>query len=463
MKAEYRDSLIMPIATEIFRAYDIRGLLEEVTPQVATATARVLVRKLQAKRIVVGRDARATSPALLEAAARGLEAEGATAVIIGECSTSVFNFAVSTAGIADGGMMITASHNPAQYNGIKCADGTGLPLPGKELGEDVLRVAEEPLPEQFGGGREEVDVLRQYIDHCLEGVDHAALAGLRIAVDYGNGMGARPFRALAERLGWELHELYAEPDANFPNHEANPAKPETLQDLQQLVRRVGADFGVAFDGDADRVGCVDEQGTAYRGDQVLAVLAEEVLRERSGQNIIVQPNHSWTTVETIEHAGGRAVLRPIGRTRVVEGMRAEKAVLGGEISNHFFFEEFAGLEAVDYAVLRLAQAMRRAQVSCATLFAAQRTLHSSWEVNFTVPDPKATVQRLKEIYAPQATATQELDGFRCDFGRDWWFIVRPSSTEPLLRLVLEAKAEDLLKEKLQELEQAIGGARASAH
>lgn len=454
MKRGYRNFAIMPISRDIFRSYDIRGLLEEVTPQVATATARVLVRKLQAKHIIVGRDARATSPALLEAAVRGIEAEGATAVVIGECSTSVFNFAVTATGQADGGIMITASHNPAQYNGIKCADATGQPFPGQELAEPVLALAEEEIPQQEVRP-EAFAALQAYVDACLEGANAAALQGMKVAVDYGNGMGAAAFQAVSAKLGLELYELYAEPDANFPNHEANPALQETLHDLQALIARTGAALGIAFDGDADRIGIVDEQGTVYRGDQLLGLLAEAELKERDGGKVILQPSHSWSTREAVERAGGTWMLRPVGRTRVIEGMRTEKAIMGGEVSGHIFFDTFANSEAVDYAAIKVLSLLAQTQQPLSTLMQPFTKYPSSGEVNLHINNPKEAIARVKEIYAPQATNVETMDGLRCDYNHDWLFLVRASSTEPILRLIVEATSAELVQEKVAEITAAL--------
>jgi phosphomannomutase len=442
----------MPISEKIFKAYDIRGLSEEITPEVAIATARVLVRKLQAKRIIVGRDARQTSPQLLQAAVRGIQAEGATAIVIGECSTSVFNYAVTKAGLADGGLMVTASHNPAAYNGLKCSDSTGLPLSGQDLMAEVIALSAEPLPVELAGGLEEHDVLDDYVAACLAGQPIAAFQGLKVAVDYGNGMGARAFQAVAAALGLELHELYETPDPNFPNHEANPAKRETLADLTALVLRVGACCGIAFDGDADRVGFVDERGQPYRGDHILGLLAVGVLKDQPGAKIIIQPNHSWATLDAIQAHGGQMIMKPVGRTHVIRGMHAEGAVLGGEVADHFFFAEFAGLEAVDFAAVEVLKKIALTHQPLSALLAPYSQYHSSWDLNFHVDQPADIVARLASIYIPQATTVSQLDGLRCDFARDWWFIVRPSSTEPILRLTIEAKSADLLALKMAELQ-----------
>jgi len=441
--------MVMDFPQSVFRANDIRGLLEEVTPDLARRAGRALVEKTNARKVVVGRDMRSTSPALQEAAIEGILAAGADALDIGMCTTSMYNFAVAGRPDVNAGLMVTASHNPPQYNGIKMALHDGHPLSGIEMMDAIFNtgvLASSPV-----GTRTSEDILDAYLDKRIEGISPGAFVGVRVVVDYGNGMGALTVRPLLERLGISFVELYPEPDARFPNHESNPAKEETLADLKAAVLREKADVGIALDGDADRVAFVDNEGITVRGDQTLALLAREILATRPGGKVIVAPNMGWTVTDMILESGGVPVEDKVGRTFVIKAMRANKAVLGGEVSSHFFFKETDGLESVDYAIARVLSVWRRSGETFADLVRPLRRFANSGEVNTEVHDKIAVMAAIEATYGPAATSVNRLDGIRCEFGRDWWFIVRPSNNEPLLRLIVEAKDQDLMKEKRDEI------------
>ena len=443
----------MPFSQSIFRANDIRGLLEEVTVELARRAGKAIVAKTVAKTVVVGRDMRSTSPELLVAAIDGITSMGANVVNIGMCTTSMYNFAVASRDDIDAGLMVTASHNPPEYNGIKMAMGNGYPLSGVDMRDLICgpELVSPPSARRGQGVVRDLDILPSYLDKCLAGIEPNAFAGMRIVVDYGNGMGALSVRPLLERLGATFSELYAEPDARFPNHEANPAKDETLDDLKAAVLRENADLGIALDGDADRVAFVDNEGQTVRGDQTLALLAEEVLATRPGGKVIVAPNMSWATTDAVKAAGGECVVNPVGRTFVIKAMHAHKAALGGEVSSHFFFEETDYLESVDYAAVRVLALWKRTGGTFADFVRPLRRYANSGEVNLEVHDKAGMMARIEAHYAPLASEVNRLDGIRCEFGRDWWFIVRPSNNEPLLRLIVEATSEGLMKEKRDEL------------
>jgi phosphomannomutase len=438
----------MGFPEHIFRSYDIRGLLEEVTPDLAQKIGAGVVRKTKAKCVVVGRDMRATSPELMAAAIQGITQAGADVLDIGMCTTCVFNFAVSSREDVDAGLMVTASHNPPQYNGIKMAYASGLPIPGKQM----LELVSEPLTTAARiGGVASLDILGAYLDAAVSKADVPDISGTKIVVDYGNGMGVVSVRPLLQRLGVQAIELYPEPDARFPNHEANPAKEETLRDVKAAVVHEGADFAIALDGDADRVGFIDNEGVSIPGDLMLALLARDLLRREPGAKVVTSPNQSWMTTRTIVEHGGHVIECPIGRTFVIAAMHERHAALGGEVSSHFFYHDFACLESVDHTIARVLGIWKRSGKSFADLVRGLRRYANSGEVNVEVENKQMVLQRLEETYAPKATVVNKLDGIRCEFDDEWWFIVRPSNTEPLLRITVEATSEALMTQKRDEL------------
>lgn len=438
----------MNVPANIFGKNDIRGLLAEVTPDIARAVGMALVGMTEAKTVVVGRDMRETSPELAQAAIEGITSCGASVRSIDMCTTSMYNFAVSAEDDVGAGLMVTASHNPPQYNGIKMAFHNGLPIPGT-----VMRDAIQQLPKHSETPGEVVayDVLPSYLDACLAKVTLPDVSGTKIVIDYGNGMGALSIQPLCERLGLNVVSMYEVPDAHFPNHEANPAKEETLADIKAAVVREGAAFGVALDGDADRIAFIDNEGVSLRGDQTLALLAQAVLAERPGAKIIVAPNQGWAARDAIVATGGEPVEVAVGRTAVIKAMHDTGAILGGELSSHFMFSEFGNLEAVDYAFVRLLAIWKASGKTFADLARPLRTFANSGEVNIEVHDKSAALARISEKYASQATVVNTLDGIRCEFNRDWWFIVRASNTEPILRLIVEAKEAQVMAAHRDEL------------
>lgn len=431
----------------IFRSYDIRGLLDEVTPELARAVGQALVKKTGAKTVVAGRDMRATSPELLAAAIQGLTEAGANVIDIGFCTTSLFNFCVSSLDHAEAGIMITASHNPAEYNGMKCCYGNGQPISGKEMFE---LVDQEFSPSATPGEVSKFDPTEKYLEKCLAS-GAPDLTGVKIVIDYGNGAGAITVRPLLQKMKAEVIELYPEPDARFPNHEANPAKEETLKDLKEAVIHEKAAFGIALDGDADRVAFVDSEGVSLSGDLLLAILAAEICSQKPGAKIITSPNQSWTTFEEIEKAGGISCPVKIGRTNIIAAMKTMNADFGGEVSGHFFWPEFSDLESVDYAIVRVGSLWKKSGKTFADFVRPLRRYCNGGEVNLEIRDKDGAIKKLEEFYAPTASTVVRLDGLRCEFDRDWWFIARLSNTEPILRLTVEAKSEDLMKEKVVEL------------
>lgn len=436
----------------IFKAYDIRGLLEEVTPELAGAVGGALIDLTGAKTVVVGHDMRETSPVLLQAAINAITAKGANVKNIGLCSTSMFNYAATLEGI-DAGLMITASHNPSEYNGIKAVLGGARPVSTQDLYEQIPKVTEG----DGGGSVEQIEVLEDYLEKCISKANMPDLGGVKIAIDYGNGMGSLSMKPLIERLGIEVVELYPEPNARFPNHEANPAKESTLVDLKKLIKESGADFGVATDGDADRIGFVDNEGVMWSGDKVIMLLALKKNNEVENLKVTAPVNIGWSLDRQLEEIGVERIESRVGWSNVSEVMRKEGSQLGGEFANHFFFEEFGHREAIDYTFLLVLAAWRESGKKFSELTKELQRGYNSGEINLRVKDKEGTIQRVKDAIKDEATKVIEIDGLRCEFGEDWWFILRPSNTEPLLRLIAEANNEKTLKEKVAVMSELIGG------
>lgn len=438
----------MPISPHIFRKYNIRGLLHEVTPEVAQQAARALIAITHAKKVVVGRDMRQTSPELAEAAIAFFLDQGVDVLDIGMCTSSMYNFAVTSRTDVGAGFMVTASHNPAEYNGIKMAHSNGLPIAGTE----VLAHAEDMLVVSGAKGkRDKYDVLGEYLEQCFVLAKTPDVRGVKIVVDYGNGMGALSIRPLCERLGLDVVELYPEPDARFPNHEANPAKEETLTDLKKKVLEVGAVFGVAIDGDADRIAFVDNEGRSIAGDLALALMVNDRLAAHPRGKILYSINASWALTDAIRSAGGEPVPCPVGNTNIIKLMQEHKGILGGEVSSHFFFPEFHNLEAIDFAFLVVLGIWKCSQKTFADLVRPLRTYFNSQEMNYEVEDKEAVIAVLQKAYEERATTCIAIDGLRYEFDHDWWILVRKSNTEPLIRVTIEAKSAELLEEKKGEV------------
>jgi phosphomannomutase len=433
---------------EVFKKNDIRGKLDQITPELARTVGFSLAKMQNAEVMVVGRDMRKTSPEISDALIAGIRAAGVHVKDMGLVTTSLFNYAVSTLEV-DAGCMVTASHNPSEYNGIKMATKEGLPIPGTDIYAHLI----EEAAADTQGTLEEISVVGDYLDAVLGERNVPDVSNLSLVVDYGNGMGIVTLRPFFERLGMDVTELYPEPDADFPNHEANPAKEDTLVDLKAKVLEVGADIGIAIDGDGDRVGFIDDKGKSLRGDQVLTLLALEALKGGAGGNIITAPNMGWGIRDLVKGAGGACIDVPIGRTKVVRAVSEHSALVGGEISSHFMFPEFSSLESIDFAILSILALIKTSGKSLSQLTEHLHGYVNSGQINTEVGDKDAVIAAVKARYESEADVVNEMDGIRCEFGRDWWFLLRKSNTEPIVRLTVEAKSEELMREKVGELKE----------
>lgn len=452
----------------VFKAYDIRGYSpEQINAAFAKRLGKAIVAQFGPKKVMVGRDMRMTSSPLESALIEGLTSSGVDVVRIGLCSTPMFNVLLGLAGGAyDLGVMITASHNPGKYNGFKIAHGDCRPI-GEGSGMEELRDAF--LAEKFvesktqGTAVDDPTALDRYIDHVLLLAKlPTEMPKMKIAIDAGNGMAGAVLPRLLAKLPWlEVMPLYFDPDGTFPNHEANPLKADTLTHLKEVVVREKCQLGVAFDGDADRVGFVDEKGEQLAGDLLTAFFAQEILQASPGGKILFDVRSSWTVPEAVTEAGGSAEACKVGHANIKRMMRETGAVFAGEVSMHFYFKDLWNVESGDLAMLLILRRLARDTQPISALWNPLRRYAHSEEMNFEVTDKGGVINRLKAQYGPTASSTSELDGIRLEFrsstdpSSDWWFNVRASNTEPLLRLNVEARTSEILASRTAELSTAI--------
>jgi phosphomannomutase len=443
---------------KIFKAYDIRGVTpDELDAEDAHRIGRATARFIGAAALVVGRDARRSSPEMFEALVRGVNDEGVDVVDLGIVSTPMVYYAVEALA-AGGGIMVTASHNPAQYNGFKICREHAIPI-GEASGLlEIEKISADIANEAPGSNRgtiRSVDIRAGYVDHVLTvGTERPRL---KVAIDCGNGMAAVGLEPLLERLDLEVERLYFEPDGTFPNHEADPLKTENLRDLVAAVHRTGADLGVAFDGDADRVVIVDEAGDPIPSDLMTGLLARRILERNPGGRVLYDLRSSRTTAEEIEAAGGVAEMSRVGHSFVKAQMREVDAIFAGELSGHFYFRFSPTLVADDgvaafVAVLDLLASENR---PLSEIVAPLRRYSPSGEINRRVSDTETIIEAIR-LEHENAPVVSQLDGLLIRYP-DWWFNLRPSNTEPVLRLNVEADSESLMIEKRDALLARIGG------
>ena len=430
----------------IFKAYDVRGVVpDQLDESVARATGAAFVEVLDvlagAGAVVIGYDMRPSSPALAAAFAEGVTSTGADVIDIGLASTDQLYFASGRLQLP--GAMFTASHNPAQYNGIKMCRAGAAPV-GSESGladiADLVAKAltEPPASVSVPGKVAHKDLLTAYADHLHDLVDLSRIRPLKVVVDAGNGMGGHTVPAVFATGPVEILPLYFELDGNFPNHEANPLDPKNLVDLQAAVREAGADLGLAFDGDADRCFVVDEKGDPISPSAITAAVAVRELAKHPGSAVIHNLITSKAVPELITEHGGRPVRARVGHSYIKQVMAETDAVFGGEHSAHYYFRDFWRADTGMLAALHVLAALGEQDKPASEVFAEYERYVASGEINSRVDDAAATVAAIEDTYAGRDGITVDhLDGLTLDAG-DWWFNVRASNTEPLLRLNVEA-------------------------
>jgi phosphomannomutase len=438
------------MSSSIFKAYDIRGLVDkELTPDFAFATGIAVARFLEQSRepgtVVIGEDMRPSSPTLATAFAAGVTSQGLDVIRIGLASTDMLYFASGKLNLP--GAMFTASHNPAEYNGIKLCLSGARPI-GKESGlvtiENYVRDG-APMAMRNVGVEKTQNMLEEYVDHLLSLVDLSAIRPLKIVIDAGNGMGGYTAPAVFQRLNAEVIEMYFELDGTFPNHEANPIEPANLVDLQKAVKKLKADIGLAFDGDADRCFLVDEKGALVNPSALTALIATRELAKNPGASIIYNLISSRAVKEVVEESGGTAIRSRVGHSYIKKLMAETNAVFGGEHSGHFYFRDFWRADSGMLAALHAIAALGETNTSLSELLKTFNRYHSSGEINSTVKDAASAMKKIEEIYGSgDGVEIDHLDGLTVSHA-DWWFNLRASNTEPLLRLNVEASAKSRME------------------
>jgi phosphomannomutase len=436
---------------KVFKAYDVRGVYPgELDEAGAEAIGRGYVEQFEPKRIAVGRDMRLSSPSMQAAVMRGAAAAGADVLDLGLVGTEMVYFAVGSLGL-EGGIMVTASHNPKQYTGMKIVRRGALPVGGESGLLEVRDRALAPGPDAASPGSiAAYDVWPAYVERVLSFVDTSAIRPLRVVVDAANGMAGTMLPPVLERLPIEVVRCYFEPDGSFPNHEPNPLLPENREFIVAKTLAEGADLGVAFDGDADRCFFVDDTGEFVPGDFVTALFAESLLAREPGAKIIYDVRASRAVPETIERDGGVPLPSRVGHAFIKALMRKEDAAFGGEVSGHYYFRDFTQADTgVVPFLLMLELVSRKGRTLSEILAPLRETFFITGEINTPVADVALKLQELKERYAGEARISH-LDGISVD-ADDWHFNVRPSNTEPLLRLNLEARSRELMERKRDEV------------
>nr|WP_092074280.1 phosphomannomutase [Dendrosporobacter quercicolus]NSL49184.1 phosphomannomutase [Dendrosporobacter quercicolus DSM 1736]SDM86866.1 phosphomannomutase [Dendrosporobacter quercicolus] len=445
----------MQLLRNAFKAYDIRGKVpEELNEEMAYRIGRAFVAIFKAGKVAVGHDIRLSGPLLRAALVRGLTEAGCDVVDIGVCGTEQIYFATAHWQL-DGGIMITASHNPQEYNGMKLVQAGARPVSGdsglKELEEAVIAGAFPTVPTAAGQVSRR-EILPEYIRHLLGYVDKAALKPLKVVVNAGNGAAGPVIDALERQLPFTFVKVNHEPDGNFPNGIPNPLLVENREATAKVVRETGADIGIAWDGDFDRCFLFDETGAFIEGYYLVGFLAQAFLRKHPGAKIVHDPRLTWNTIEVVTKAGGIPIQNKTGHAFMKERLRREDAVYGGEMSAHHYFRDFAYcdsgmipwllvLEIVSLSGKPLSQLLRE-RVACYPV---------SGEINRQVAEPAAVIRKLEEIYAPAALVVDYTDGVSIELA-DWRFNVRMSNTEPVLRLNVESRCDErLMREKTAEL------------
>ncbi|RME75022.1 MAG: phosphomannomutase/phosphoglucomutase [Chloroflexi bacterium] len=438
----------MQVNPGIFKAYDIRGIYPtDLNEEVGYAVGRAFVTFLQVDKVIVGRDMRLSSPQMFDAVTRGLMDQGADVINIGMVSTDQYYYACATLGHA--GIMVTASHNPAQYSGFKMVRKMPQLLSGDEGIQDLRRIVENDAyaPATRKGTMTEIDLSQDFVSYVLGLIDVDALRPLRVIADTGNGMvGPILQRIYAQLPAVNLTGMYLDPDGSLPNHGLDPLQPENRAELEQRVVSEGADIGFAFDGDGDRFFTIDDRGQFVSGDFLTALMGQYYLEKYPGAKIVYDVRASWAVPDLIKAAGGIPLMERVGHAFIKARMSREGAVFGGEVTGHYYFKDFFFADSGIIPSLIIMEMLSKKKASLSELLAPLEAKYFiSGEINTRIDgDPKAKMQELAQKFSDGKV--EWLDGVSVTYP-DWHFNVRPSNTEPLLRLNLEATSRELMEEK----------------
>ncbi|VBB09413.1 phosphoglucomutase and phosphomannomutase phosphoserine signature [Lucifera butyrica] len=450
----------LKVAPGAFKAYDIRGRVpEELNEELAYRVGRAFVEMLSAKKVVVGHDIRLSSESLSAAVIRGITEAGCDVIDIGLCGTEQVYFTTFHLK-TDGGVMVTASHNPREYNGMKLVREGGRPISSdtglKVIEEKVFTGSFEPAPST--GTVIQFNSMPDYVQHLLTYREKEVTKPLKIVADAGNGCAGPVLEALAPHLPFELIKLNFKPDGTFPNGVPNPMLPENREATARVVREAGADLGIAWDGDFDRCFLFDEQGEFVEGYYLVGFLAQAFLRRYPGAKIVHDPRLIWNTIEMTRQAGGIPVQSKGGHAFMKETMRRMDAVYGGEMSAHHFFKEFSYCDSGMIPWLLIVDILcREGKTLSAALRERQGCFPVSGEINSTVQDPQQVIEKIEQRYLTSQALIDRTDGLGIEYA-DWRFNVRMSNTEPVLRLNVETRCDErLLREKTAELLRVIRG------
>ena len=443
-----------------FKAYDYRGRIPgELNPDVAYRIGRAYAEFLKPKRVVVGRDIRQSSNELCAALTRGLIDSGVDVYDIGLCGTEVVYFSTFNEGM-DGGIMVTASHNPPDYNGMKFVRAQSRPISGDTGLKDIQRIAEADAYSRAAqpGRRHELDVRGKYIEHLLSYLDRAKLKKLKIVVNAGNGGAGLIVDQLESHLPFEFIKINHAPDGSFPNGVPNPMLEANRVATIEAIRRHRADCGVAWDGDYDRCFLFDESGAFIEGYYIVGLLAQSFLKKHPGDRIVHDPRLTWNTLDVVKAAGGEPVQSKSGHAFIKQKMREVDAIYGGEMSAHHYFRKFSYADSGMIPWLLVAEIMSRHKKSLAELVGDRmRRFPASGEINRKVTDAQAAIEKAEARYGAGALAIDRTDGLGIDFA-DWRFNLRASNTEPLLRLNVESRGDEpLMRRRTEELLELLGG------
>jgi phosphomannomutase len=448
----------MALDSKIFKAYDVRGIFpSELDEAGAYAIGRAYVEEFEPRAIAVGRDMRVSSPSIATAVMQGASDAGAEVKDIGMIGTEMLYFGVGHLDL-NGGVMVTASHNPKEYTGMKIVRRGALPVGGDSGLLDVRDRSQKIESPELAADppAETVDIYPAFVERVLSFIDVGEVKPLRVVIDAGNGMAGAMLPPILERLPVDAVRCFFEPDGTFPNHEPNPLLPENREFIVGKVKEEQADLGIAFDGDADRCFFVDDTGEFVPGDFVTALLAESMLEKEPGAKIIYDVRASWAVPHIVEQHGGTPLVNRVGHAFIKERMRKDGALFGGEVSGHYYFRDFNQADSGTIpALLMLELISKRGKPLSELLRPFRERYFITGEINTPVPDVALKLQELKEHFAGEGEISH-IDGISVT-AKDWHLNVRPSNTEPLLRLNLEALAPDLMERKRDEALAVIRG------